>query len=418
MGNVLMILVVIAGTYYWIYLLPAIENDRTLEWNEHATTLVTTGASAAEAAGTLLLGPLGDKTSAIVVFTAHGVLMCTVILWELLSSRVSMLVSGIMLVCTAKGLLWPTICAVTGAGSTREGFDKSFLACALASRTSEACTALFLGLLIGQGHLNWRVAGFVLLGGIVLLLSCALALYPKRTALPMEDADELPIDTAELELRTKIWRLVCSLDAWLCWISLVTASCIWALGSYVPLLLQDMYHVDSGKASKLTAVCPAAMMLGLTLATMSSSQLGVHAGRVVHVLQIFVGAFALGLLAVWPDSQPLPIYGHVGLISLGFFGAVVPCYLPSLVYAASSPPSERAFRSAVIWSTTQFVGIFITYGYGRWREGNDAAYEQARLMYRTTAVCLAVSSVITGCFYWRIFDGESTKSSPIDHGMN
>jgi predicted MFS family arabinose efflux permease len=254
-------------------------------------------------------------------------------------------------------------------------------------------------------NLGWRSATFILLVGMALLLAIALAVFPARLHQASRTDGKEVNDAVHPGLASKWWTLVCSGDAWLSWLSLVSAGNIWVLGSFITVLLKDLYKISPGQAASVTAVFPAGMMCGLLCASVASGQLGVNGGRKAHLLQILVGASALAALAMWPH---LPLRCAGCLIGLGCFGAVVPCYLPTLVFSADSLPFERAFRNSVLSATSMIASISITYVYGSWRESRDIEV-QASLMYGSTSVGVALSCLTTAWFYRRVSGLDDTK---------
>lgn len=394
----------VAGTYYWFSLLPAFENDVYLNWNPRVTMLVATSAFVAENIGYLLLGPLADSMSPTLLLGFQALFMIVATVYEIMCRQAWQLSLTITLVCFVKGLLWPAICALISLNIAPSRQDVAFLISALGSRLAETTTKLFLGRVMSAPlGLGWRSTVAVLLLLIILAMAFAVLLCPP---IHVDAIKREPDERVDTECMGKWRRLVSSPEAWLQWFILVSSGMIWSLNSYVGLLLYDVNGTSIATASSATSAIPAGMAIGLIVGMAASAGLGSTASRSVHVLQIVAGAAALAGLAIYPTSQLRFVFG---LLFLAGFGAVVPAYLPSLRYAASSPPGERAFRLSALWATNAFIGAGVTFYFGSLRTQDMEASVVATCMYGSTAMGVLIAGLLLAATTWVVPDAKDSN---------
>lgn len=370
---------IVAGTYYWYALLAAFEKDPGLHWTARTTTLACTSIVITEKLGYVVLGPLSDYIHAGMLLAFNGVVLCSLMACEIMCQRALAILIVINVVSFVSGLMWPAVCSLTAVGLKQGGRDQSFLLTALGSRAADTATPLFLGALMWRFDMSWRAATAVLLLCISTVLALALGIFPYGVVKSADNRDKLSVT----DVREKWQRLLVSWDAWLNWLILVTSGIIWSLSAYTSVLLVDLYDIPGGQAASAAAVIPAGMMCGLVCATLISSVLGVTNGRLAQLLQVVAGVVALGILAARPR---IGLSSTLGLLLVGGAGAVVPCYLPSLVFAADAEAPERAFRLSALWASTAPFGVAMTYLLGVCQESTPSVEVLASCLYGVTAV--------------------------------
>jgi MFS family permease len=271
---------IICGTYCWAALLPAFEQDASLEWSPATTSQLNTLTQASEMAGLFVAGPLADHVPAKTLLALEIAILCATLLNVSLSTTSTVIVTLVMPIFFLKGILWPTVGAIVSANVSAPRQDQTFFIAALGSRTGDILSAMVLGFLLECAGLTWRHALTVLLVVVMTILFAAGLQMPRRIAAP-QDVQELSLNGV-LE---KWGRLVVSLDAWLAFLTLFGTYACWTLLGYLPVILQDTYNLTPGQAALSVGIMSAGMALGLVSGILAESFLARDTVRAVTIVQ-------------------------------------------------------------------------------------------------------------------------------------
>lgn len=389
--TVLFIIVgVVCGTYGYLNLSGAFEEDPLLPWNKQTTANLATLATFAETIGLVVVGPLADvfdqksllAANALTVF--HGLLVMS------LSSNVALIFVSVGAVAFMKGILWPCIGAMIANNVSPDVQDQTFLLASVGSRMGDILSSVSLSFLLLTMALSWRRALTVQLLFVVLIIGLGLWLSPRHIAAPR---DALPSITGQIR---KCWRLLCDLDGWLAFCTLLGTYCAWALQSYLVVLLQDTFGLEPGEAAIWSVCFPIGCVAGLAAGAMNSAIFGQNVGRALHVIQGILGVIAMGVLSCFH----FPVITTTVLLAFAGFGFVVPAYAPFLIYVAHCVPGDRAFRLAMLDGVASLFSVLLTMLYGTMRA--HSKHVVAHQLYGLTSVGLAFATIAMAVLYWRL----------------
>lgn len=403
-SGVLCTIAVVSGTYYWMPLLAAFEADPALQWTPHDSTYVSTLGATAEMVGLFVAGPLADFCPARFILAVQANVVCMGILAVSVAKTPAMIMWTIGTVCFVKGVFWPTLGSLISANVSPSKSDAAFIIVAMASRLGDTSSALIMGWLLTNYHFSWRKAMLALVVMIMICTTVSFAVSPAEIKAPADRAS--PSFVGQYE---KLKNLAVSLDGWLALCILIGTYVVWAFAGYLSPIYRDVYYVSSGTAAGYSSVFTATAFLGLAVAFLASQSLGTRRGRACQLLQCAVGVIAVFALAVSFARGQVGLTTTLSLVGCLGFGFVVPCYLPYLIYAASSPVGERAFRLATLDGLSCSIGVVLTYFFGNLRAQAASTQEVLPTMCSISAAGLSLSCIAMAILYRRL-DGVTQHS--------
>eukprot|EP00929_Paragymnodinium_shiwhaense_P111969 TRINITY_DN80218_c0_g1_i1.p1 TRINITY_DN80218_c0_g1~~TRINITY_DN80218_c0_g1_i1.p1 ORF type:complete len:445 (-),score=36.89 TRINITY_DN80218_c0_g1_i1:46-1380(-) len=392
----LVVLATVTATYYWQPLLPAFEQDRSMAWHEDQTRQANTYTQIAEGLGLLFAGPLADHCEGRLVLTLYGCVAIVGMFLSAASHEPKPILALTCLTCFSKAVVWPTVSATISANIHSRKHDTAFLFSIMASRSADAIGALLYLMLLGVAELDWRGSARVIAGLAAAIFLCASNIAPEQVRQPADCAAFTPAAWWE-----KFARMVRCPNGWIALTSLFFSGLVWSMAAYTPLLLVDMFEVDAALAAGGVSALPVGMLLGLCIAAYASQSLSVASSRTFQIVLTIPAIVALVLLAVRPSSydQAMILLVFVGI------GSVVPVYMPAFVYVASSPPTDRAFRHAVINGLSLTFGTFVVDIFGTAREAYG--HYAGAFIFGSSAVGLLIGSLCMAALYTRLAHADT-----------
>lgn len=400
----MMTLSIVGGLESKAVLLPAFERDVSLGWTAETSALANTLFSLLVTVGLVLAGPLADHYQPSSLLAMECALVAIGVACMCVSAKPWMILVCMGVPSLAKGVVWPALGAMASANLPKRLQDEVFSTTALGCRLGAAVVSLFLGSCMESMGWGWRHSAGALLVLLIAAMWCGLAITP--CSLVVHRDTEFSFDRQAAKAK----GLMTSLDGWLALLTLAGSYPVFALASYLPLVLCDTYNLDPGTAARASSVFSMGCIMGLLTSTIASSALGAGSGRLCHVFQGVVGVSAAALLSLIPVS----FHCALGLTGLMGFGFVPSAYLPSLIFVAKSPPTERAFRFAMLDATGSCVLVGTTALFGVIRT-NKLGLQALHSLFGITACALSVAILSMVALYWRLpvsdreEDSESTK---------
>ena len=191
------------------------------------------------------------------------------------------------------GSFWPAVCELRQ--------DVAFFCCALASRLSEAAGELVIGQLLRRGS-TWRAVLVCLGSGELALFGSGIIFLHHLLASGIHSqVEEDPSSPTWTSSYSAKWaRLITDLNAWLALTLLCGTSGIWALASYLALILQEKFELSSGASAMAASSLLAGTFVGLLVAGIYTYQRGHEAGRSLQLLQANAGLVAFMVIVFSP----------------------------------------------------------------------------------------------------------------------
>ena len=181
---------------------------------------------------------------------------------------------------------------------------------------------------LGSGELALFSSGIILLNHLL-----ASGIHSQ-----VEEDPSSPTWTASYG--AKWTRLIRDLNAWLALILLCGTSGIWALASYLALILQEKFELTSGAAAMAASSLLAGTFVGLLVAGIYTYRRGHEAGRSLQLMQANAGLVAFLVIVVNPR---LHLSTCLLCLFIGGAGAGPLLYLPYTVYCSTVPHKQKAF---------------------------------------------------------------------------
>jgi len=400
----LIILSIVGGLESKTVLMPAFERDDSLGWTAETSALANTSFSLLGTVGLVFAGPLADHYDPFSLLAIACASVAIGMACMCVSAKPWMILVCMGVPSLAKGVVWPAIGAMASANLPKRLQDEVFSTTALGCRLGGAVVALFLGSCMQSMGWSWRHSTASLLVLLMAAMCCGLAISP--CTLVVHGDTDISFDRQ----LAKANRLITSLDGWLALLALAGSYPVFALASYLPLILLDTYNLDPGTAVRASSVFSIGCIAGLVTAAIASSALGPGSGRLCHVFQGLLGVSAAALLSLVPVS----FHCTLGLTGLLGFGFVPSAYLPILIFVANSPSSERGFRFATLdgVASCALAGTIALFGIIR---ANYVGFQALHSLFGITACSLCVAILSMVALYWRLpvsnceEDSESTK---------